>query len=77
MLNAQLTKSQASKISKHILRNCNDAQLGLNSKYSVTSTRATFLVHDDLSAELYSNYTRENVIDEIPAQYREMFNIKY
>jgi hypothetical protein len=73
MLNAQLTKSQASKISKHILCNCNDAQLALNSKYSVTSTRATFLVHDDLTAELYSNYTHENVINEIPAQYREMF----
>lgn len=70
---AQLTESQAKAISSDIYSNQANAMFGVGSKYSVTSTRITLEVDEDFNAIIYSNYTNDDVIDEIDEDYRDLF----
>lgn len=71
---AKLTQSQADVISGEIYANNPDAQFGIGDGKSVTSTRATFQYNvTTQEATLYSNYTHDNVINEIPEDFRHLF----
>ena len=72
---AKLTQSQADVIASEIYANNSDAQYGVGTgKNAVTSTRATFQYNDiTQQATLYSNYTHDDVIDEIPEDFRDLF----
>jgi len=70
---AIVTKSQAKEIANSI-----NGLLALNCEYSTTSTRITTVFHefendkDRGLLEVYSDYTRENVLDELPEQFQEL-----
>ena len=71
---AKLTQSQADVISGEIYTNNPDAQFGIGNSKSVNSTRATFQYNEiTQEATLYSNYTHDNVINEIPEDFRHLF----
>ena len=74
---AIVTKSQAEEIANFIAISV-DGQIASNSNYSATSTRITSIFHEFENdtkrglLEVYSNYTRENVVDELPEQYQDL-----
>lgn len=73
MKTAKITPAQALAIANYIAKNQSDSIRASNNKRSVTSTRITFSYNNGV-AEIYSAYTNDNVVNELPAKYRAMFN---
>lgn len=60
-----MSKRQASHLANLIATKCSDGSIVTNSKYSATSTRITAVYNEDSTMmQIYSNYTRDNVLDE-------------
>lgn len=74
MLKAFLSKKEAEEILSYIKRHQKDIRYAVNSKFAITSQRATFLYNERTHlGGLYSNYAKEEVIKEIPKKYKKKF----
>ena len=73
---ARVTKRQAKAIADAIVKQ--GGQYYLNCKMSATSTRITSIFRSFNNSqnegliEVYSNYTRENVVYELPKKYQKL-----
>ncbi|MFH1831500.1 MAG: hypothetical protein ABH827_01725 [bacterium] len=73
MFQTNLTKRQARYLAGYIVKN--GGQYALNNSLCATSTRITFEFDEDelyeFNSKIYSNYTHQNVVDELPQKYQK------